>query len=127
MDTATLERRAWTAFLSALVGLVVGASVATSAASLLLVAAVASVIAFPIVARLLSRSIRPDSDDPGRLTLFWGTILLAVPLLWLVDAVAPGETVALALRGITLGVVFLLATWLAYYRGYDRIREAATR
>jgi len=126
MDRATLERRGWTVGLAALLGVVVGASVAADPASFLLVAAVAFLIGLPIVSRLLARSIGPDSDEPGRMTLFWGTILLAAPLFWLLDAVAPGETAALALRGVGFGLVFLFATWLAYYGGYDRVRESVT-
>ncbi len=123
MDRATLEHRAWTVGLSALVGVVVGGSVAADPASFLLVAAVAFLIGLPIVSRVLDRSIGPDSDQPGRLTLFWGTIVLAMPLFWVMDAVAPGGTVTLALRGVGIALVFLFATWLAYYGGYDRIRE----
>ncbi|WP_135533818.1 hypothetical protein [Halostella pelagica] len=123
MDRATLEHRAWTVGLSALVGVVVGGSVAADPASFLLVAAVAFLIGLPIVSRVLDRSIGPDSDQPGRLTLFWGTIVLAMPLFWVMDAVAPGGTVTLALRGVGIAIVFLFATWLAYYGGYDRIRE----
>ncbi|WP_323191628.1 hypothetical protein [Halostella sp. PRR32] len=123
MDRATLEHRAWTVGLSALVGVVVGGSVAADPASFLLVAAVAFLIGLPIVSRVLDRSIGPDSDQPGRLTLFWGTIVLAMPLFWVMDAVAPGGSVTLALRGVGIAIVFLFATWLAYYGGYDRIRE----
>jgi hypothetical protein len=115
MDRATLERRGWTVGLAALLGVVVGASVAANPASFLLVAVVAFLISLPIVSRLLDRSIGPDSDEPGRMTLFW-----------LLDAVAPGETVALALRGVGFALVFLFATWLAYYGGYDRVRESVT-
>lgn len=126
MDRATLERRGWTVGLSAVTGTVVGMSVATDPASFLLVAAVAFLISLPLVSRLLDRSIGPDSDQPGRMTLFWGTIILTTPVFWLLDAVAPGETAALALRGVGFALVFLFATWLAYYGGYDRIRDAAT-
>lgn len=123
MDRATLERRAWTAALSLLVASVVGVSVSANAASFLLASAIAFVVAYPIVSRILARSIGPDGDRPGRLTLFWGTILLSTPLLWLIERIAPGG-VAFTIRSITFAVVFLFATWLAYYGGYDRIRQA---
>lgn len=126
MDRNTLERRAWTAGLSLLVGTIVGASVSTGPASFLLVAAIAALVAVPIVSRLLGRSIGPDGDRAGRMTVFWGTILLSTPLLWTIESVVPDETVGLTLRGLAFAGVFLLATWLAYYGGFDRIREAAT-
>ncbi|PSQ29391.1 hypothetical protein BRD03_00035 [Halobacteriales archaeon QS_9_68_17] len=126
MDRSTLERRAWTAGLSLLVGTIVGASVSTGPASFLLVAAIAALVAVPIVSRLLGRSIGPDGDRAGRMTVFWGTILLSTPLLWTIESVVPDETVGLTLRGLTFAGVFLLATWLAYYGGFDRIRKAAT-
>ncbi|NHN48169.1 hypothetical protein G9464_11225 [Halostella sp. JP-L12] len=126
MDRSTLERRAWTVGLSLLVGVVVGAAVSADVASFLLVAAVATVVAAPIVSRLLARSIGPDGDRAGRTTIFWATILLSTPLLWAIESVAPDETIGLTLRGIAFAGIFLLATWLAYYGGYDRLRDAAT-
>ena len=125
MDRSTLERRAWTAGLSLLVGTIVGASVSTGPASFLLVAAIAALVAVPIVSRLLGRSIGPDGDRAGRMTIFWGTILLSTPLLWAIESVVPDETVGLTLRGLAFAGVFLLATWLAYYGGFDRLRKAA--
>ncbi|WP_121821690.1 hypothetical protein [Halostella salina] len=124
MDSATLERRAWTAALSLLAAIVAGASLGTGPASFLLGSALAFVVAYPIVSRILGRSISEGDDRPGELTLFWGTILLSAPLLWLVERVVPGETLALTLRGVAFALVFLFATWLAYYGGYDRIRQA---
>jgi hypothetical protein len=126
MDRSTLERRAWTAGLSLLVGTIIGASVSTGPASFFLVAAIAALVAVPIVSRLLGRSIGPDGDRAGRMTVFWGTILLSTPLLWAIESVVPDETVGLTLRGLAFAGVFLLATWLAYYGGFDRLREAAT-
>ncbi|WP_135820501.1 hypothetical protein [Halostella litorea] len=123
MDRATLERRAWTVALSLLVASVVGVSVAGNAAAFLLVAAIAFVVAYPIVSRILGRSIGQDGDRPGDLTLFWGTILLSTPLLWMVERAAP-DGVAFTARSVAFAVVFLFATWLAYYGGYDRIRRA---
>ena len=123
MDRATLERRVWTVGLALLVASVVGVSVSANAASFVLVSAIAFVVVYPIVSRILDRTIGPDGDQVGHLTLFWGTILLSTPLLWLVERVAPGG-VAFAARSVAFAVVFLFATWLAYYGGYDRIRRA---
>jgi hypothetical protein len=127
VNLRTVERAVWTLGIGGFLSYLLGALLAPDPTRVLLFAAGASVVGFPVAYWYVDRQLGDfPSEGAGRLTLFFAAMLVVSYLgMEAVEVVtAPDSTAETVGQAAAVLVAIHLGRRTAYRGGYDRIRAA---